>query len=150
FASVNCARLTLQRDPSGRALIGGCATAEVVAILLYCLFVLAVNGAVGPQTLAGSKGTSLEPLAGVAGPGVGGLGTVYVILGLGMGSILYSLGVSSLVTEWLPSRPRFMAALKAGGGRLILEPPSGSADQPRIGLTYLGLHRDQPRLRIDV
>ena len=39
-----CGRLALRRDPSGRALMRGCTAAQATAMLLYCLFVLAVNG----------------------------------------------------------------------------------------------------------
>jgi amino acid permease len=150
FSIGNCARLVLRRDPSGRGLIRGCAAAQVAAMFLYCLFVVAVNGAIGPQVLAGYAGTALEPLARVAGPGVRVLGSVFVILGMGMGSVHFSLGLFNLVGERLPARPRFLATLYAGGERLVLEPRSGSGEGPRIGLTYRGLRSGRPRLRIDV
>src|SRR3712207_7193196 len=53
---------------------------------LYCLFVLAVNGAVTPGVLAGELGTTLDPLAAEVGAIIYVLGTVFVLLAMGMGS----------------------------------------------------------------
>jgi amino acid permease len=150
FSVGNCARHVLQRDPSGRGLIAGCAAAQVAAIVLYCLFVIAVNGALGPRALTGYRGTALEPLARVAGPGVLALGSLFVILGMGMAAVQYSLGLFNLIRERLPAPPRFLATLPAGGGRLVLESRCGSGDAPRLGLAYRGLSGGRPRLRVDV
>ena len=57
----NGARVVLSRDPSSRSLIRGTAAAQATAIFVYCLFVLAINGAVAPEVLAGELGTALDP-----------------------------------------------------------------------------------------
>src|SRR5438128_2834152 len=82
-----CGQLVLRRDPSGRSLIRGCAAAQATAMLLYCLFVLAVNGAIAPQALVHERGTALAPLAREVGPVVNVFGSAFAILGLGMVSI---------------------------------------------------------------
>ncbi len=69
----------------------------VSAILVYCLFVLAVNGAMAPEALAEETGTALSPLAREVGPVVLALTSVYVVLGVGMVSITYALALFGLV-----------------------------------------------------
>ena len=46
ISTGNCARIVLQRDPSGRSLIQGNVAALVVALLIYSVWVITVNGAV--------------------------------------------------------------------------------------------------------
>jgi hypothetical protein len=99
----NGARVVLSRDPSSRSLIRGTAAAQATAIFVYCLFVLAINGAVAPEVLAGELGTALDPLAAEVGAIIYVLGTVFVLLGMGMGSIHVSLALFNLTREWLPS-----------------------------------------------
>lgn len=102
---ANCGKVVLQRDPTGRSLIWGNIAAQATATFLYCIFVLAVSGAVGPQALVGQTGTSLEPLAAQVGPVASVLGSVFVVLGIGMASVHFSLGLFNLVRERLPSSP---------------------------------------------
>jgi amino acid permease len=111
---VLCGRLVLKRDPSGRSLLRGCVAAQATAMLLYCLFVVAVNGAVDPAALAGEAGTALVPLADEVGPVVLVLGSVFVILGMGMGTIHFSLAIFNLVRERLPAEARDPQSLDAG------------------------------------
>ena len=100
----NAAKLILREDMTGRALLGGNVAAMATVIGLYCLGVLAINGAVGADALSGTTGTSITPLAEVAGPSVLVLGAVYVTLGLGeIGSVYGSLGLANQIREWLPS-----------------------------------------------
>ena len=54
--------------------------AQVLAMLLYLLWVVAVNGAIPPQVLASESGTSLTPLARELGITVKILGAIFVIL----------------------------------------------------------------------
>lgn len=104
----NCARTVLRRDPSARSLVWGAVAAQVVAMALYCLWTVAVNGAVAPQALAGQTGTALAPLAAELGPVVHVLGSLLVILGMGMGAVHSSWPLFNLVRERLPrSRGRF-------------------------------------------
>jgi amino acid permease len=147
-----CGQLVLRRDPSARSLIRGCAAAQATAILLYCLFVLAVNGAVAPQTLAHETGTALVPLAHTVGPVVNVLGSAFVILGMGMGSITFALALFGLVLEWFPAASPLVVALPRRASRLLIEPRGrrrGRADAFRLGLVYLGLDGGEPRFRLD-
>ena len=98
----NCGKLVLHRDPSGRSLIWGNIAAQATAILLYSVFVVAVAGVVSPQQLVSQSGTSLEPFAAKMGPIAYIFGSIYVVLGIGMASIHYSLGLFNLVHERLP------------------------------------------------
>jgi amino acid permease len=102
----NCGRVVLRRDPSGRSLIWGNIAAQGTAMVFYTVFVLAVAGAVAPLQLSAQRGTSLEPLAVQVGPTAGVLGSIYVILGIGMASIHFSLGLFNLVRERLPVPPQ--------------------------------------------
>lgn len=104
----NCARVVLQRDASGRSLMRGATAALLTAIVLFCIWVVAVNGAIAPALLAQETGTALVPLARQVGPLVQLFGAIYVFLGIGMISIHSSLGLFNLTREWLP-RPQLGA-----------------------------------------
>lgn len=99
----NCARTVLRRDPSGRALLTGNVAAMVVAMILYSLWTIAVNGSLPQAALLGQAGTAIPPLAAASGPVAYGFGLVYVILGMGMASIHFSLALANQVREWLPT-----------------------------------------------
>jgi hypothetical protein len=114
----NAAKVVLRRDPSGRALMGGNVAALAAAVALYCLWVVSVNGAVDPATMAATVGTALGPLAAEVGPLVHVLGTAFVILSMGMGSVHMSLGVSNQVREWLPAPASTLRRDRAGWARL--------------------------------
>ncbi len=154
----NCARVVLRRDPSARALVWGTVASQVVTMALYCLWVLGVNGAIAPQELVGQSGTVLAPLAAEIGPVVHVLGSIFVVLSMGMASIHFSLGLFNLVREWLPTKPRPVVMLPRRRGSLLLRSNGmASADGGlRIALTYLGLDPEhsrgtgQPRFRLDV
>lgn len=103
------AKAVLRRDPGGGALLWGNVAAMAVAMGLYILWVVAVNGAIAPVVLAATSGTALIPLAAVVGPSVYVFGSIFVVLGMGMGTIQYSLALFHQVREWLPTRPRLMA-----------------------------------------
>jgi len=153
----NCAQVVLQRDPSGRSLIWGAMTAQAAALVLYCIWVLAINGAIEPQVLAGESGTALIPLAAQIGPIVYVFGTVFVILGMGMASIHFSLGLFNLTREWLPTKPRPTLSLPRRRGQLLFHKQNPSRTDGRdlgselcLGLTYLGLTDDQSQFRLDI
>jgi amino acid permease len=105
FSTGTSARLVLSRDPTGRALLLGNVAAMGVTMVLYCLWVMAVNGALPPSALLGQSGTALRPLAAHIGPVVNVFGGLFVILGMGMGSIHYSLALMNQVRDWLPVDP---------------------------------------------
>ncbi len=146
-----CGQLVLRRDTSARALIRGCAAAQGTAMLLYCLFVLAVNGAVAPQALTHETGTALAPLANAAGPAVDVLGSAFAILGLGMVSITFSRALFGLALERLPSASSVVLALPRRAARLRFERRrrSRARDGLRLGVVYLGLEDGKPRFRVD-
>jgi hypothetical protein len=77
--------------------------------------VLAVNGALAAETLAGERGTALAPLADLRGPIVDAAGGLFALLAMGMGSIAMSLALFYHVREWLPAdsgpRARFATGL---------------------------------------
>jgi amino acid permease len=148
-----CGRLVLRRDPSGRALMRGCTAAQATAMLLYCLFVLAVNSAVAPRVLAGESGTALAPLTTVLGPIATVLGSLFVILGMGMGTVHFSLALSSLTREWLPSQAPSVVVLPRQRARLLFEERRRrwrSKNGLKIGVTYLGLRSGDPAFRLEV
>ena len=98
----NCAAVVLQRDPSARSFIRGSAAALATAIGLYCVWVVAVTGAVGAAALTGATGTALEPLATEVGSSIDVFGSVFAVLAMGMASVHYSLGLFYQAREWLP------------------------------------------------
>lgn len=99
---ASMAKVVLRRDPSGRTLHAGAAAAIAVSMLIYSLWVFAVNGTLAPALLANTTGTALTPLAGLLGPFVLVFGSIYVVLGMGMSSIYFSLALFNQVQEWLP------------------------------------------------
>jgi len=136
----NCGKVVLRRDPSGRSLIGGAMASMFLTIIVYCVWVAAVNGAIEPGAFEGLPGTAFTPLAPKIGPIVIILGSLFVILGMGMASIHFSLGLFNIVGERLASRKALMMVLPRRNGRLIfLHRGRKSGTAPRIGLTYLGL-----------
>ncbi len=109
-SAANASKLILGRDPTGRALLWGNLAALASVIALYCLIVVGFSGALGPD-LATTRGTAITPLAELAGPIVSVLGSVYVVLAVGLGSLYCSLGLYNQVVEHLPAR-------REGGGFL--------------------------------
>jgi amino acid permease len=114
----NSAKIVLRRDPSGRALLLGNVAAIGVAVALYCLFVVAVNGAVEPTLMANAAGTALGPLSDAVGASVHVFGIVFVIVAMGMGSVHMALIVSNQVREWVPAAAAPVRPGRRGQGRL--------------------------------
>jgi amino acid permease len=156
----NCARIVLRRDPSGRSLLRGNIAAIGAVMGLYTLWLLVLEGAIGPQALVGETGTVLTPLATVVGPVIFLLGSIFVILALGMGSIHDSLALLNQIRERLPTQARRVVIIPRARGRLILctpRPASEGADGVvRLGLAYLGLgpgsgeREPSPQFRLDI
>lgn len=95
----NCAKTVLEKDPSGRSLKRGTVAAMLVAILIYSVWTISVSGAVGSEGLVGQNGTALIPLAEKVGPGIYLFGVVFAVLGLGMSSVHFGLGIVNLAKE---------------------------------------------------
>jgi amino acid permease len=105
-SAANSAKVVLERDPSGRALLRGNVMALAVATVLYALTALAFGGALDPRVLEGAAGTALEPLAERGGAAVEVLGSAFAVLAIGMGSVYSALGLYNQVVEWRPQRER--------------------------------------------
>jgi len=80
----------------------GNVSAMSVAILLNCLWVIVVNGTLPSSALLRESGTAIHLLAEEVGPLVNVIGVLFVVLGMGMGSIHAALAVMYQVREWLP------------------------------------------------
>ena len=98
------ARVVLARDPSGRHLLAGNVAAMLSAMVIYIVFVFVLTGAVGADTLAGYPGTALTPLAQRVGPIIDVLGTVYVVLGVGLSAIYLGLGIFNQMADLIAAR----------------------------------------------
>jgi hypothetical protein len=145
-----CAKLILPRDPTASSLIWGTAVGTAFLTVLFCLWVLAVNGAISPQLLSFQSGTALEPLAVQVGPVVTVLGAVLVTLLLGMAWLRSSSLLVNLAKEWLPVQPQPLLIVPRQQGRLILHPHSHATDVPYFGITYLGLEGTEAKFLLDI
>lgn len=115
-SAANASKLLLGRDPSGRAMLWGNLAALATVMVLYCLIVVAFAGALGPGPLIEARGTAITPLAEQVGPIVDVLGSIYVVLAVGLGSLYCSLGLYNQVVEYLPTRAQ---AAQSGTGSLL-------------------------------
>jgi amino acid permease len=103
-SAANSAKVVLERDPTGRALLWGNVAALLAATVLYSLTALAFTGALERGVLEGTGGTALEPLADRVGVAADVLGSVFAVLAIGMGSVYACLGLYNQVVEWRPQR----------------------------------------------
>jgi hypothetical protein len=117
------------------------------AVVFYCLFVLAANGAVGADGFAGVTGTALGPLADVAGVGVDILGTAFVVLALGMISIIEAVSLFALAQERIPLLAPRVVVLPRRRARLVFRT---RRNELRAGLTYLGPGAGAFRFAVDL
>ncbi|MGH7366593.1 MAG: hypothetical protein ACREK9_09305 [Candidatus Rokuibacteriota bacterium] len=145
---VQCARIVLPRDPSARALIQGSVAGTMVLTAIFAVWVLAVNGVVDPGQLAGEAGTALAPLAARIGPVVHVLGSVLVLLLLGMSCLRTSTVLFNLVQERLPTRLRSVVTLPRRHGSLLFQPRGTARAGPHLSVNYLGLAEGQAHLRV--
>jgi amino acid permease len=111
-------KMLLDRDPGGRSVVRGHAAGIGFAMLLNVIWVLAVCGAIAPEVLAGQTSTVVVPLAAAVGPQIQVLGSIFVILSMGLGLIQFSLALFNLARErvgdrfrWAGSRGRFLLSL---------------------------------------
>ena len=128
-------------------MIRGCAAATATSIVVFCIFVLATNGAVGADALTGVTGTVIGPLAEVGGASIAILGFAYVIVALGMGSIFESLALSALVRERIPTLTPHVVVLPRRKAHLVFR---DRKNRLRAGLTYLGTAAGDARFTLDV
>jgi len=119
FSTGTCARLVLDRDPSGRSLILGNLAAMSVAIVLNGAWVVVVSGTLAPSALLGESGTPITLLADRVGPVVNAIGVAYVILSMGLGSIHAAQALTYQVRDWLPSQQSMRRAALLGPGVVV-------------------------------
>jgi amino acid permease len=100
-SAANASKLVLRLEPSGRSLLWGNLAALATVIALYCCAAVAFLGVLGPEPLVGTTGTAITPL-GEAIPVVQVLGSLYVVLAVGIGSLYITLGLYNQVVELLP------------------------------------------------
>ena len=148
--AVQCAKIVLPRDPSARALIRGSVAGSAILTGIFAMWVLAVNGAVDAGALAREAGTALAPLAERIGRAVHPLGSLLVVLLLGMSCLRTSTVLFNLTQEWVPARLRSIVTLPRRRASLFFEPRGTARRGPQLGVTYLGLSGGRARLRIDV
>ncbi len=113
------AKVVLARDPSGRHLLAGSVAAMLTAMAIYVVFVLVLTGAVGAATLAGYPGTALTPLADRVGPIIDVLGTIYIILGVGLSAIYLGLGIFNQMADLMASVQGNDGRSSTATGRLV-------------------------------
>lgn len=145
---IQCAKIVLPRDPSARSLIQGSVAGTAFLTLLFAAWVLAINGAVGPQKLVGQAGTALTPLAESIGPSIQVLGSLLVVLLLGMSCLRTSTVLFNIAQERVPTRLRSAFTMSRRKASVILYQRATSNGSPRIALTYLGLSEDRPQFRL--
>jgi hypothetical protein len=112
--SANSAKLLLNVEPTGKALIRGSVAAMATVVVFYTISTMAIIGAVGPQPLLETSGTAFTPLAAVLGPGASVIAVAYTVLAIGIGSLWVTLGTYNLVVEQLP-RAETGGAVGGGG-----------------------------------
>jgi hypothetical protein len=147
---VQCAKVVLPRDPSGRSLIWGSIAGLAGIAVILSAWILIINGSLPPETLAGQKVTVVTSLAVVIGSAAVVPGSLLVLLLPGLAAIRCMISAFNVVREWLPAQARPVVILPRSQGRLLFcrrRKPGGS---PAIGLSYLGLDRHQPRFRLDI
>lgn len=102
--TILMARLVLPRDPGAGSLIKGNIVGTLVSTVFYSIWLLAVSGAVAPKDLLGQSGTALVPLAKELGIVASILGSIMVVLMLGLTALRCMTVLFSLVDERLPKR----------------------------------------------
>lgn len=125
FVVATYGPVVLPREPSGRAWMQGSASAIVSYILIACLWLLVINGVLSPTILSQSNGAVVIPLAAMVGSAVQLLGSLLVILSVGLTALQVALGLYYLVEERLP--PRGAASVI---GRLGAQPRFALAISP--------------------
>ncbi len=146
---VQCAKVVLPRDPSGRSLIWGSLAGLAGIAAFLVVWILIINGSLASEMLVGQTVTVATPLAAVFGPAIAALGFFLVLFLPGLAMLRCMISVFNVVREWLPVRSRPIVILPRLRGKLLLFPRGRPGASPMIGLTYLGLDGGQPHLRMD-
>jgi hypothetical protein len=147
---IQCAKIVLPRDPSARSLIQGSVAGTAFLTLLFVIWVLAINGALAPQALAGQAGTALTPLAEKLGPSIHVLGPLLVVLLLGMSCLRTSTVLFNIARERVPTKLQTVVTMPRRRGGVVLYKRPISHSSGRVAFTYLGLNGKQPEFRLVV
>lgn len=105
--------VVIRRDPGAAQWIKGCVAAVVAMMVINSLWLIVMNGAISPVTLAVQAGTVIEPLVTLVGPIVGVTGSFLVVISLGLVTIYASLGLYFIIFERLPALENRVPVLKA-------------------------------------
>ncbi|MDX2163698.1 MAG: hypothetical protein SF162_20445 [bacterium] len=105
--------VVIRRDQGASAWMRGCLAAIIAMIVINALWVIAMHGALGTETLAAQTGTIIEPLVPLAGPVVSVVGSFLVVISLGLVTIYASIGLYFTLQERLPALQTRIPALRA-------------------------------------
>lgn len=124
------APVVIRKNAGARHWIAGSTAAIFGFMLIAALWFVVLSGALPPEVLARATGTVLTPLAEKAGAIVLWLGSLLVILSLGLATVQIALGLYYMVQERLPApradsmwsnaRVRFLISIVPLSGVLLL------------------------------
>lgn len=144
-----CAKIVLPKDPSAESLIAGSIVGTACLTLLFCLWIVAVNGAISPEILASQTGTVIEPLIALIGSYSRILGAILAISLLGMAWLRSSSLLVNLAKEWIPNREKPIFTLPRQQGSLILQ-SRDRFNSRLIAITYQGRKEARAILHLDL
>ena len=146
---VQCAKVVLPREPSGRSLIWGSLAGLGGIAVVLSLWIVVMNGSLDPRALAEERVTVITPLAAVVGPGAAALGTLLILFLPGLATLRCMVGAFNVAREWIPTRSDPVVVLPRKG-KLVFQRRGTPTAGPLIGLSYLGLDGDQARFRLNL
>jgi hypothetical protein len=146
---VQCAKVVLPREPSGRSLIWGSLAGLGGIAVVLSLWIVVMNGSLDPRMLAGETVTVITPLAAAVGSGTVALGALLILFLPGLATLRCMVGAYNVAREWLPARTDPVVVMPRGG-KLVFQRRGKPAGGPLIGLSYLGLDDGKPRFRLNV
>ncbi len=104
----------LPRDPDARSLVRGTIAGTAGMILLWSIWVLGTGAAFAPSLLSTYSGTVLSLLHQQHGPLAGALGSLLLVISLGVGSLREASVLSQLVHDLLPQRSLSLSQQSSG------------------------------------
>lgn len=146
---VQCAKVVLPREPSGRSLIWGSLAGLGGIAVVLSLWIVVINGSLESRVLAGQTVTVITPLVAVVGSGMAVLGTLLILFLPGLATLRSMIGAFNVAREWLPTRSQPVVILPRRG-KLIFQPRRKPAGNSLIALSYVGLDGGEPRFRLDL
>ncbi|MDJ0594587.1 MAG: hypothetical protein QNJ72_32195 [Pleurocapsa sp. MO_226.B13] len=144
-----CAKIVLPKDPSANSLLGGTIAGTTCLTLLFCLWVIAVDGAIAPEILVTQTGTVLEPIIAEIGSQGKVLGTILVTLLLGMAWLRSSNSLVNLSRALIPNQRQFILSLSRQQSRLILQ-TRDRYDSYSLGIDYLKFDDNKATFGLDL